>query len=227
MVAGHIVTGGPKAMFIGESLGRDAQAKAARKLSTKDADRALQRLLKRDKGGMKAVLIAKEHRKKTSTTGTDDGNPKKGKEAESRKRTRGASDSEDEDSNGDLSDKAGSDLPKTTKGYSTTLIRSLGFDPAAKDGPKTKDADVQKKVCLISLRYAHSDLTEEHNVARCPGGCSSSSRRDSPWSKTRKETDISPRSRLRPIGNRLQRFHNSAEEASFFPVVQRKRKRPT
>jgi len=45
-------------MFIGETIGREGQAKAQRK-SVGDVDRALISLLERDQEGMKAVMLAR------------------------------------------------------------------------------------------------------------------------------------------------------------------------
>ncbi len=171
VVAGHVVSGGPsKDMFIGESYGRDAQAKAARKTSARDADRALQHLLKRDKEGMKAVLVARDHIQKHAKAAPHSA-VKKGKQGRSSKRRREATDSEDESATSDAhTEDIEGDDKKLKKGYSTNLIRSLGFDPAAKDGPRAKDLDVQKKVRINSqLCFLHVDGTAVH-IARCSYG---------------------------------------------------------
>ena len=68
VVAGHIVAGGAAGrndMFLKEKLGRDAQARAARRTNSRDTDVALKRLLARDKEGMKAVQEARKFARKT------------------------------------------------------------------------------------------------------------------------------------------------------------------
>lgn len=158
VVSGHVVSGGSsQSMFVGESVGRDAQAKAARQVSAKDADRALQRLLKRDKEGMKAVLVARDHIRKHSkpvpNCAKKDKKPVKGPSKGSSLET----ETEDEDSEINLDD-ALADDKKVKKGYSTNLIRSLGFDPASRDGSRPKDLDVQKKVYIhLNCSLFHAD----------------------------------------------------------------------
>lgn len=65
VVSGHVVSGtssDPRTTYITETIGRDGQAKAKRRMGGgKDAaDRALMALLERDKEGMKAVMSARE-----------------------------------------------------------------------------------------------------------------------------------------------------------------------
>lgn len=61
MVSGHIVSGSdadPRNMFIGETIGREGQARAQRK-NVGDVDRVLISLLERDQEGMKTVMLAR------------------------------------------------------------------------------------------------------------------------------------------------------------------------
>ncbi|KAI0658922.1 hypothetical protein C8Q70DRAFT_934038 [Cubamyces menziesii] len=109
-----------------ESVGRDAQAKAARKISVVDSEKALQKLLQRDK-----EVSAREFSKRNAETVAKDGsNRKKVEKAESRH-------TEEEEVHRTL-----------RNAYSAQLIRQIGFDPTAKDGRKVKDTDVQSKIEL-------------------------------------------------------------------------------
>ena len=65
-------------MYVGENVGRDAQAKAARKLAA-DSDKALQWLLSRDNEGTKALISAREFAKKQAEAMKVEGK-QKGKE---------------------------------------------------------------------------------------------------------------------------------------------------
>jgi minichromosome maintenance protein 10 len=64
VVAGHIVAAGKRDLFLNETVGREAQARAARKAGSRDVDKTLKRLLSRDKEGMKAVQEARAFAKK-------------------------------------------------------------------------------------------------------------------------------------------------------------------
>ena len=141
VVSGHIVSDRRESgLFVNEALGRDAQAKAARKVSAKDADEALKKLLKRDKEGMKAVKAARDFGKRhAEKEEAKDGKTDKGKGKEvSKKRKRNENDSDSSDAEGEK------ELVKNA--YSATLVRNLGFDPTAKEGRKVKDSEVQRKV---------------------------------------------------------------------------------
>lgn len=149
VVSGHIVSGNndSNSLFVSESMGRDAQAKASRKISTKDADRALQQLLKRDKEGSKALFSARQFSKRIANTAD------KVNTVDRKNKAMGKSD-------GDLSDGASdtesSDDDKTKNprknAYSAHLIRQLGFDPTAKDGRRPADTTVQSKVRSVYNR---------------------------------------------------------------------------
>ena len=60
-VEGHVVAGSndAKSLFVAETIGRDAQARASRKAASLETDRALQLLLKRDKEGTRALASAR------------------------------------------------------------------------------------------------------------------------------------------------------------------------
>lgn len=142
VMSGHIVSGGPEAkgIFVSENIGRDAQAKAARKSSAKDADLALQKLLKRDKEGTKAVAAAREHGKKLAEQA-------RGKHASARGKSKGKQDGAGEKKREPLTDDGNNEFMDPGKGvYSVNLVRTLGFDPTGKDGRKVVNKEVQKKV---------------------------------------------------------------------------------
>ena len=137
---------GKQSLFISENVGRDAQAKAARKASAKDADIALQNLLKRDKEGMKAVVAARAYSKKMAEMQSQE-------KAESKKSksigSKGTASSAKFKAREPLADAGDTDAALHSRSaYSVGLIRNLGFDPTGKDGRKSTTKDVQDKVCL-------------------------------------------------------------------------------
>lgn len=148
MVSGHVVSGSsadPRTMFIGETMGREGQARAKRVVDGKDSDRALKALLQRDKEGMKAVMKAREVNRelvKESKSGKNAKNanvaPKKRKKAQN---------SSDEEDDGDQDNSKDDNLRKTA--YSAGIIKSLGFDPSVKPGQRRVETKgVQQKVWL-------------------------------------------------------------------------------
>ena len=159
IVAGHVVAGaGKRDLFLSESVGREAQARAARQANSRDTDVALKRLLKRDKEGMKAVqaarAFAKNARDKEAKAPGRDSRPslkerKKGEEGDDdvSDDEGGASASENDDGDG-----VSVDADRSTKNsYSARVIKELGFDPAR--GRRKGDDDprsVFSKVCLSS-----------------------------------------------------------------------------
>ena len=145
ILSGHVVSNGPNtsSLFVSERMGRDAQAKAARLVSKKETERALAQLLKRDKGGMRAVKAARDYGRRMANAVDADAD---GKAKRHDKEKKPARLSGDEDSDGET------DKP-VKNAYSANLIKALGFDPTAKDGHRSKDADVEKKVCLRDQMY--------------------------------------------------------------------------
>ncbi|THH12507.1 hypothetical protein EW146_g7635 [Bondarzewia mesenterica] len=70
IVSGHVVSSSQsRGLFVGESLGRDAQAKAQRKATLRETDNTLKKLLERDREGMKAVTKAREYAEKMKEQG--------------------------------------------------------------------------------------------------------------------------------------------------------------
>ncbi|KAF9221828.1 hypothetical protein BS17DRAFT_710455 [Gyrodon lividus] len=146
LVSGHVVGGSSGEMFVSEKMGRDAQTKAKRRLE-QDADRELKALLERDKEGMKAVIKAREVAAKMKAS--SDGKEKKANKGKGK-----ALDARDEGEAGS----AGSASAPAVAGkqaYSASVIKHLGFDPAAKVGQKrAEDLAMQKK--LEALAAVHS-----------------------------------------------------------------------
>ncbi|THH30310.1 hypothetical protein EUX98_g3874 [Antrodiella citrinella] len=174
VVSGHVVSGGAdvQSLFVSENIGRDAQAKAARVAAKKDADRALEGLLKQDKEGTRALAAAQAFRvkakmekakekslgKKDKKTGgkKDDSAKSKDKPQVSKKRKRSESSSPSSSE-----DEAEEKLQQHKSAYSAQLIKNLGFDPMAmgKDGRKTVDPVVQRKLeALAASQSARRDI---------------------------------------------------------------------
>ncbi|KAJ7153483.1 hypothetical protein C8R43DRAFT_923366 [Mycena crocata] len=142
VVAGHIISGGGgvdqrDSMHISESMGREGQAKANRKLAARDDDRMLKALLGRDMEGMKPVMKAREVGLADKLEKAEQGPSKKGK----RKST-----------GGDVGpaptstrDVAGSKAAPTKNAFSAELVKQLGFDPTVKPGQRRHDDSVTKK----------------------------------------------------------------------------------
>jgi minichromosome maintenance protein 10 len=157
VVAGHIVAGaaaGKHDMFLKEKVGREAQARAARKANSHDTDVTLKRLLARDKEGMRAVQEAHEFAKKTRKKRRTAGGKVVGKEddiGDSVSESSGTDDEEDCESG----DGSSADRPRpttTTKNaYSARVIKELGFDPTSKSfrgghGQRREGEDPQNKI---------------------------------------------------------------------------------
>ncbi|KAI0674033.1 hypothetical protein C8Q78DRAFT_1067200 [Trametes maxima] len=164
VVHGHLVSGSDsRSLYVGETVGRDAQAKAARKLSAVDSEKMLQQLLKRDKEGTKALASAREFSKRKAEAPA----AKDGARSKKRKVQQSEAGSEDEHKHNPAPRK---------NAYSAQLIKQLGFDPTAKDGRRVKDVGVQGK--LDALAAAHATRTIE--LGPRPGKKSSCVRRPSP-----------------------------------------------
>ncbi|KAJ3509617.1 hypothetical protein NLJ89_g5126 [Agrocybe chaxingu] len=138
VVSGHVVTGtssDPRTMYMTENIGREGQAKAKRKLESRDADRSLKALLQRDKEGMQAVMAARE----VGGCAKSFKNEKKGKHRQV---------GDDEDTK----------LRQTA--YSAEIIKSLGFDPSLKPGQRRVENKItqEKLVALETVRTARKDI---------------------------------------------------------------------
>lgn len=129
IVSGHVISGSAsdsKSLYVGETIGREAQAKASR-VSTKEADRALKALLEKDKDGMRTVIKAREVGSKEKDAGAKG----KGKGARETPKTPTVP-----------------PPPMQKNAYSADVIKKLGFDPTGRIGIKD-DTEVKKKVCLL------------------------------------------------------------------------------
>ena len=141
LVSGHVVGGAAGEMFTAEKLGREAQEKAKRRLG-QDADKELKTLLDRDKEGMRAVTKAREVAVKMLKASEGGKEKRKGKKGDKRKGKAVEEDEEDEEPT--------STNAPAKPAYSASIIKHLGFDPAAKVGRKrAEDLTVQKKVCIL------------------------------------------------------------------------------
>jgi minichromosome maintenance protein 10 len=147
IVAGHVVAGGKRDLFVNENVGREAQARAARKANSRDTDAALKRLLARDKEGMKAVQEARKFAKNVLGKQNAEGKALK-KDGSSRKarKKREGDDVSDGDSESGIDGECASESDggvsgdKPTKNaYSARVIKELGFDPTALRSGRGKD----------------------------------------------------------------------------------------
>jgi minichromosome maintenance protein 10 len=182
VVAGHIVAGaarGKHDMFLKESLGREAQARAARRTNSHDTDVALKRLLTRDKEGMRAVQEARRFAKKAKKRQRVAGGNVVGKEGES-----DDGDDDDESSGGyEEEEDCGDDRPrlaaktKTTKNaYSARVIKELGFDPTAKSSRGRRRREGQdgqeEKEKEDSRNKIYSEVLSVSSLSTACAGCS-------------------------------------------------------
>lgn len=123
VVQGHVVSG--SGMFVAESMGREGQAKAARRAAGKETEKALLKIVGRDREGMRAVVRAREVGlgKEKEKAGA------KGKEKEV----------EHENEEG---------VATRKNAFSAAVVKQIGFDPTAvKTGVRrVKEREVTSKV---------------------------------------------------------------------------------
>ncbi|KAI0827195.1 hypothetical protein BC628DRAFT_1371381 [Trametes gibbosa] len=168
VVHGHVVSGADsRTMYVGENVGRDAQAKAARKLSAVDSEKVLRQLLKRDKEGTRALATAREFSKRKVEEEESSSAKKQRKDKQKEKLERKEDDSDSDE-----------ERKPRKSAYSAALIKQLGFDPTAKDGKKVKDEHVQSK--LDALTAAHT--SRKIDLGPRPGKRSTCVRRPAPSS---------------------------------------------
>jgi minichromosome maintenance protein 10 len=161
--SGHVV-GGPgsdsRSLFLTENIGREGQAKAQSKIKRVDEDRELQRLLERDKEGMRAVVKAREAvmEMECGSAGHEGGKGRKQKKTDkkdTKRSTKKPSKARDGNAktpkDNDQDENESSDKP--TMYYPASVVKNLGFDPAAvKLGQrKVEDLDLQAKVCQLRV----------------------------------------------------------------------------
>lgn len=149
LVSGHIISGGAgvadlrDSMYIGESMGREGQAKASRKLAARDDDeRMLKALLGRDAEGMKVVMKARE-------VGLAEKAEQEAAKSDKRKGKKKAGAGDEPTSSKDVAPKAA----PTKNAYSAQVMKQLGFDPTLKGGHRRhEDSATKKKVrCSTSI----------------------------------------------------------------------------
>ncbi|KAF5353526.1 hypothetical protein D9756_007998 [Leucocoprinus leucothites] len=148
VVSGHVVSGSnadPRNMFVGETIGREGQAKAQRK-SAGDTDRVLKSLLERDRAGMRAVMIARES-SHTSNLKLEYGGKAKAPKKSAQKKIM----------SGDEEESAA----PSQNGYTAQVVKQLGFDPTLKPGQQKKPdntALLKKLQSLESIGKARKDI---------------------------------------------------------------------
>lgn len=156
VVAGHIVASGKRDLFVNENVGREAQARAARKAGSRDVDKTLKRLLARDKEGMKAVQEARAFAKKMKDQQNTAAKPsaKEGPSGMKRKqKDDDISEAESETEGEDESDGSLTTDKPAKNAYSAQVIKQLGFDPTRRSSKgRSGDDDstsIYSKVCLF------------------------------------------------------------------------------
>ncbi|KAA1474170.1 hypothetical protein DENSPDRAFT_803680 [Dentipellis sp. KUC8613] len=168
VVSGNVVSGSSAArgMFIGENMGREAQARAQRKANGVDTDRALKRLLERDKEGMRAVEKAREYAALMKEKEKEKSGGSRAKDARKRKeKGKGKEKEQDSKAGATVADagEANQCTEETTqsasqKTYSAEMIKRLGFDPAAKPGQRREDSDIQNKLRELASKRSVKDI---------------------------------------------------------------------
>jgi len=184
LVAGHVVAAGKRDLFVNETVGREAQARAARKANSRDTDAALKRLFARDREGMKAVQEARKFAKNVLGKQNAEAKAlrKDGSFSRRKKKKRERDDVSDGDSESEseidggcasASESEGVSGDKLTKNaYSARVIKELGFDPTAlkssHDGRRKNDESqyiYSKLAELASCREA-----DKMSLGPRPGG---------------------------------------------------------
>ncbi|KAI0818905.1 hypothetical protein BC629DRAFT_1636550 [Irpex lacteus] len=169
IVSGHIVSNSTstQSLFVSESVGRDAQAKAARKAKEREEEGVLMEgLRRRDREGVRVLWAAREFAERAKVEA-------KGKDAKGKGRPLEASDNEGgEDSEEGEKEEGEEGKTKLKSAYSATLIRTLGFDPTGKRKGATAK-DVQDKLSALASIHAKKKVGDVRLGPR-PGGKRSS-----------------------------------------------------
>jgi len=171
VVAGHIVAAGKRDLFVNESVGREAQARAARLASSRDTDVALKRLLGRDKEGMKAVQAARSFAKKKKKKKAAEGQVAEGKKVSkpgkdelqllsSRKRKEEEDSSDGESGVDDDDAEEGETRTTMRNAYTAQVIKELGFDPTLRSSSsadrRRKEKDDPRNIYYSEVRFVSS-----------------------------------------------------------------------
>lgn len=140
VVAGHVVSGGSGAgaanMFVAETMGREGQARAARKAASKETEKTLQKIAGRDKEGMRAVVRARE-----VGLGAD----KEKKQGGGKAKGKGKPRQEGEDAREEEAEPV-----HRKNAFSAAVVKQLGFDPTAAKTRRVEERDVLAKVSIPS-----------------------------------------------------------------------------
>ncbi|KAJ7452095.1 hypothetical protein B0H11DRAFT_1876737 [Mycena galericulata] len=155
VVSGHIISGSagidPRdSLRIAESMGREGQAKASRKLASRDDDRMLMALLGRDTEGMKPVMKAREVglAAKAEQEALDKG---QGKDKKKKKKKASGDATSVNPTQGGASSRGA----PTKNAYSAEVMKQLGFDPTLKAGQhRCEDSATKKKLEDLALLQA-------------------------------------------------------------------------
>ncbi|KAF7420981.1 hypothetical protein PC9H_011500 [Pleurotus ostreatus] len=149
VVSGHVVSSNS------DNIGREGQAKAQRKLLAHEADQTLKKLLRNDKEGMKAVLVARKAGLEVRKRATSDIKGAQCKRNGKRKAKEIAPKSGEDDSGSDEEMEEDVETNHIAKkpAYSAEVIKKLGFDPLAKFTRQKQSETVNTKLeALASLQ---------------------------------------------------------------------------
>ncbi|KAH8827204.1 hypothetical protein DL96DRAFT_1498714 [Flagelloscypha sp. PMI_526] len=147
IVSGHVVNASQ--MHVGETVGREAQARAQRK--GKNGDKELMGLLERDKDGMKTVLKAREaERERLERLKAN----AKGKRKDSSKEAASTP-------------KETTVPPRAKIAYSVSIIKGIGFDPTLKPGERRINSSaLEDKLSQLSATQSNRKVIA---LGRRPG----------------------------------------------------------
>lgn len=152
VVSGHVVSSNS------DNIGREGQAKAQRKLLAHEADQTLKKLLRNDKEGMKAVLVARKAGLEVRKRATSDIKGVQCQRDGKRKAKEIAPKSGEDDSGSD--EEMGEDVETNhiakKPAYSAEVIKKLGFDPLARFTRKKQSETVNTKVSHFRLKRTAS-----------------------------------------------------------------------
>ncbi|KAJ7780353.1 hypothetical protein B0H14DRAFT_3586346 [Mycena olivaceomarginata] len=150
LVSGHIIHAGrvdPRdSLFVSENIGREGQAKAARKLAAREDAQILKALQGRDAEGMKAVMKARE-------VGLAE--KEKGEGKQKQKSNAG------ETSATATPDASAPKAMPVKSAFSAQALKHLGFDPTIKPGQVRHDNSATKKKMedLAALQASRGPIT--------------------------------------------------------------------
>ncbi|KAG5221149.1 DNA replication licensing factor mcm [Salix suchowensis] len=154
VVSGHVVSSNS------DNFGREGQAKAQRKLLAHEADQTLKKLLRNDKEGTKAVLVARKAGLEVRKRATSDTKGAQRKGDDKRKAKEIAPKNSEDDSGIDEEMEANHIAKKPA--YSARVIKKLGFDPLAKFTQKKQSETVNAKLeALASLQNTRQSKSIE------------------------------------------------------------------